>query len=311
MEVLSGVDEKRIRYLVEAGTSVWIDLVRPDEGALAALGRALPIHTLALEDSLELGQRPKVDVYERSTLVVYYGARSAHDGAAIAVEFHLHIAHGLLVTVQAEHSATLDPVREHVAQDPPTPDDSLIHRILDAITDTLAPALDNQHSELERLRTEILERPERSLLGRADELRGHVDRLQRRLAVQRERFGELGEVVLDLPDTRAGAEAYLKDVHDHLADALGDLSGQSAAADRLTDLYFSSSGERIDVVSERLTLLSALLVPLTLVTGFFGMNFGWMTDRIESGVDFLLLGVGGTLAALVFTLVILRLSGRS
>ena len=83
------------------------------------------------------------------------------------------------------------------------------------------------------------------------------------------------------------------------------------AADRLTDLYFNSSGERIDLVSERLTLLSALLVPLTLVTGFFGMNFGWMTDHIESAADFLVFGVGGTLAALLFTLVIVRRSRRS
>lgn len=311
MEVLTTVDEACLRTLLAAGTYVWIDLAEPDAEALAALGRALSIHPLALEDSGEFGQRPKVDRYEDSALIVYYGARSGSSGAATAVEFHLHVAPGSLVTVHAGHSPVLEDVRRHAASDdPPVPEDGVVYRVLDAITDTLAPALERQHDELERLREAILRDPQRSLLGRADGVRAHIDRMQRRLGGQKERFDDVVDVVMSLPGTTAGADVYLHDVHDHLVDALGDLAGQGAAVDRLMDFYFNASTERIELVSSRLTLITALLVPLTLVTGFFGMNFRWMTDHVESAAEFLVFGVGGTLAALVVTVIILRLAAR-
>ena len=53
---------------------------------------------------------------------------------------------------------------------------------------------------------------------------------------------------------------------------------------------------------ERLTLVATVFFPLTVLTGFFGMNFGWMVQHIDSFTSFLLLGVGGTVALIAAVL---------
>lgn len=65
------------------------------------------------------------------------------------------------------------------------------------------------------------------------------------------------------------------------------------------------------VISERLTVIATVILPLTLVTGFFGMNFGWMTDRIGSLPAFLLLGLGVPVVLVFLTLALTRYIARS
>jgi magnesium transporter len=54
----------------------------------------------------------------------------------------------------------------------------------------------------------------------------------------------------------------------------------------------STVANRLNVVMERLTVVATIFLPLTVVTGFFGQNFGWMLDRIDSLAAFLVLGIG-------------------
>ena len=54
-----------------------------------------------------------------------------------------------------------------------------------------------------------------------------------------------------------------------------------------------ATSNRLNTIATRLTVLAGIFVPLTLVTGFFGQNFGWMVDHISSFTAFLVLGVGG------------------
>lgn len=67
------------------------------------------------------------------------------------------------------------------------------------------------------------------------------------------------------------------------------------ALDRLAtalDMLNASVANRLNAIMERLTVVATIFLPLTVVTGFFGQNFGWMTSRINSLADFLVLGVG-------------------
>jgi magnesium transporter len=61
------------------------------------------------------------------------------------------------------------------------------------------------------------------------------------------------------------------------------------------NVHLQATSNRLNTIATRLTVLAGIFVPLTLVTGFFGQNFGWMVDHIDSFASFLVLGVGGVL----------------
>ncbi|MGI8512988.1 MAG: CorA family divalent cation transporter, partial [Solirubrobacteraceae bacterium] len=65
----------------------------------------------------------------------------------------------------------------------------------------------------------------------------------------------------------------------------------------VTNAFFSNASYRLNRTMERLTLVATIFLPLAFVTGFFGQNFGWMVEHVDSLTAFLIWGVGGLVAA--------------
>ena len=293
MRVLTQADPAEARRLLDAGEFVWLDLVAPADEELEALGEVLGLHPLAVEDTRELDQRPKTDRYADGVLFVFFAAVNVPAGAAVPVEVHLHASGRHLLTVRSAPEPSLDALHEHIAADPPRPEDATVYRVLDALADTLGPALERQDAVLDALSLEILQRPQSEQLERLALLRRANATLRRRLTTQHERFAELEAAVLDLPGLGDEARPYLRDVGDHVGRAAADATAQATALDALTDTYFNANANRLTVVSERLSVVATVILPLTLVTGFFGQNFGWLVDHITSLRSFLIFGIGG------------------
>jgi Mg2+ and Co2+ transporter CorA len=75
------------------------------------------------------------------------------------------------------------------------------------------------------------------------------------------------------------------------------------------DLYSSLISTRQNTVINRLTVISALLLALTVITGFHGMNFDWMVDAIGSPAAFTLLGIAIPIASVAVLLALMRRAG--
>ena len=72
------------------------------------------------------------------------------------------------------------------------------------------------------------------------------------------------------------------------------------------DVYLSTVSNRLNVVMERLTIVATIFLPLTLLTGFFGMNFGWLVRHIQTPWAFWAFGVGGSLVSSLSILLWIR-----
>ena len=79
MLVLTSVDEGKIRAERERDEFFWLDLLSPSDEELEQLGTMLGLHPVAIEDTREFGQRPKLDIYEQTLLLVFYSARATSD----------------------------------------------------------------------------------------------------------------------------------------------------------------------------------------------------------------------------------------
>jgi magnesium transporter len=295
VEVLTAVDEARLRELRERDEFFWIDLFAPSDADLDKLGAALQLHPVALVDTREFHQRPKIDAYDTHVLLVFFTARATGDAAwpAVPLEVHVYISGGFVATVRRDRCTLLDELHATLVPQGTAEEEFIVYRILDTLTDAYYPVIDALETEIDDLEAQVLDRPRRDHLSRIYRLKQDVHNLQRIVTAQREQFVHGSDSILGLAGLAKGSRAYLRDVGDHLVQVAGELQRQTEDLQSLTATYFNANSDRLNAVATRLTIAGTLFVVWTLVTGFFGQNFGWLVDHISGLRPFLIFGVGG------------------
>jgi magnesium transporter len=295
VEVITNVDEARIRAQREKDEFFWLDLISPSDEELEQVGHLLGLHPIAIEDTREFGQRPKLDLYDGMLLLVFYSAQETGDPdwPAEPIEVHVYLSGGFVVTVRREVCLVLDRLHEDLKPEPTKEEEVLVYRILDGLTDAYYPVIDAIEKQVDTLEAEVLNRPRRVHLARIYRLKQCVHALLRLESSQKEQFRDTTSEILALAGFSHGSRAYLRDVGDHLAQVGGELHRQTDDLMALTATYFNANSDRLNAVATRLTIGTTLFVAWTLVTGFFGQNFGWLVNHIASGRSFLVFGVGG------------------
>jgi magnesium transporter len=298
MEVLDKVDADEIRPLHERGEFFWLDLHAPSDKELDLLGELLEIPPLAIEDTKEFGQRPKIDDYGARVLIVFYGA---HDDEP--VEVHVHVSGDEVVTVRRAPCAHLGAALERAMHDPAHTEQDVVYRVLEALADSLRVLVDAHGTEVERLEELAFERPSGAKRRRMSELRSQLFRLQQIVVPQRDMLARGGDLLETLPGLeRDVARHPFRDVHD-------DLVLTANQIDYLRDLLAEAIQVLLNQMASRLTIVATFFLPLTFATGFFGMNFGWMVEHVDSAVAFLLFGVGSMVVTIAIAGVLLMRAG--
>jgi magnesium transporter len=283
MEVLTRVDRDRIKSLRERDEFFWLDLEGPADADLEAAGELLGLHPLALEDTRELGQRPKVDRYPDRVLLVYWTARVTPNRLAVELaEVHLHISGGFLFTVRRVRSPELDALRDALSPEEQHAEDYIVYRVLDALTDALFPAVEQLEARIDALEEQVLRDTDRRQLGAIYRLKQEVQAIQRKVVPQRDQFGVAMAAILELPGLTRSSHEYLRDIGDHLAQVAGELHRQGEDLAALTSPYFNANQNRLNLLATRLTVLATFFLIWTLVTSFFGQNFRWLIDHVAS-----------------------------
>jgi magnesium transporter len=298
MKVLDTVDAEAIRALHERGEFFWLDLHAPTDAELDTLGDLLDIPPLALEDTKEFGQRPKIDDYGARVLVVFYGA-DGHE----PVEVHVHVSGDEVITVRRAPCAHLGEALERAMHDPAHTEQDVVYRVLEALADSLRGLVDGHAVEVEHLEDVAFERPTGIERRRMSQLRSTLFRLQQIVVPQRDLLARGGDLLETLPGLERDAARHpFRDVHD-------DLVLTANQIDYLRDLLAEAIQVLLNQMAGRLTIVATFFLPLTFATGFFGMNFGWMVDHVDSAVAFFLLGVGSMVVTIAIAAVLLMRAG--
>jgi magnesium transporter len=282
MEVLTTVDAERISALRGRDEFFWLDLARPEPDVLEAAGKLLRLHPLALEDSREFEQRPKLDVYPDAVLFVYWSGRVTGEGETVEpVEVHLHISGGWLLTVRHAQCLVLDALHRELPGSQES-EEYVVYRVLDGLTDALYPVVDQLEGRIDAIEAEVLHDPRQPQLSHIHRLKQEVQQLHRRLLAQRDQFAQSSAAILSLPGLTLSKREYFRDVGDHLVQVTGELQRQIDDLNTLTSTFFNANATRLNRQATRLTVIATFFLVWTLVTSFFGQNFGWLTRHIDS-----------------------------
>ena len=297
MDVFTAFDAERIEADRAKGHAFWLDLDDPPEGEIERVGELLGLHPLAIEDTREFGQRPKVDVYDDHVLLVFYTAVLDESGSVVPIEVHIYIANEYVLTVRRQPCLVLDELRERVHDDPEHP----VYEIFDTLTDAFYPVIERLEERIDELEGAVLIRTRREQLTTIYRLRQEVREMSRLVSVQRDEFESASDDLQRLI-ALGDARIYLRDIGDHLDQVADELHRQNDDLASLTSTYFNANADRLNAVAARVTIVGTLFVLWTLVTGFFGQNFGWLVRNIDSKSDFLMFGVGGLVVPTVILL---------
>lgn len=306
MQILRSADPSALAAARERGEFVWVDLLDPDDEEMARAGEALGLHPIALEDSQEFLQLPKIDHYDAYLLLVFYGARVAEGGEIELIETHLFVSDHWLVTVRRAPCLSLDHVRDGVE---PRDDRWIVYRVIDALTDSFFPVMHELERRIEALEEEVLQGAAKDARREIVDLRRPVLKLGRVLSGQRDTFDRAVSDLSRLPGLGRAAEVYFADVQDHLRRLAIRADAERERLTAAIHLADSVTNTRLAKASERLTLIATIFLPLTAVASFFGMNFAWMVEEIDTATGFVALGVGLPLLTLVVLIGYIRRQG--
>ncbi len=271
------VDRVEPRWLDPgSGATLWVDVVQPTpEEGQQLLGDTFHFHPLSIEDALTDIHHPKVEPYERYLYVILHGIdfqASEHQFATLDVDFFL--GSNYLVTVHDGRSRSIQKVKDlcwqhaHILEEGPV---ALMHRIVDSMVDNYAPELAEIEEQMDELEDEaILGTAGGDLMRPILAIKRDLSELRRVVIPQRDVVGRLAR--REFAEISSEMAYRFRDVYDHLV----RYSDEAVMfQDRVTGIlegHLSAISNRLNRVMKVLTVVSTIVLPMTVLTGLWGMN---------------------------------------
>jgi magnesium transporter len=303
--LVTASSDTALRSLIEAGTFFWLDIHTPDVHDLALLRDAFSVHPLALEDAEHFGQRPKVDDYKDHVQLVVIGSTPDEDGL---VEVHCLAMATCLVTVHDDDCPAFIDLRQRIDTGRLALDGvaHTLYLVIDALVDSFFPLLAQLDDRLDALEDGVLAQPDDAQLQEILRLKRLLVGVRKAIGPQRDLLARLVNGVVTVPGMTPDLIRYYRDAYDHMIRIFDLVDTYRDLLSSAMEVYLSTVSNRLNAVMKKLTIIATFFMPLTWVTGFFGMNFGYLVRGVTSAWAFLLLGLISQAAIITFLYVYLR-----
>ncbi len=252
---------------------IWIDIEGPTRDDLERLREPFGLHPLAIEDCLTQDQRPKLEEYPSNVFVVIHELTRNGDELE-GKEIHAFLGERSLITVRDHHCRRVEELVSRVlgASDLHERGIAFVYYLLaDAVASHNAVTLDELTEAIDDIEQQVLEGENQTTLPRIFSLKHSLGAARRALSPQRDLFASLSRLQSRWVGERTAF--YFRDVYDKLARTVETLESNRDLLGNVMEAHFSVVAQRTNDIVKRLTILSAIFLPLTFLTGFFGQNF--------------------------------------
>jgi magnesium transporter len=276
----------------------WIDAGIED---LELLQPLFHLHDLAVEDCLsEEEQRPKIEFYDSHYFIVINSIRF-DDEEIFLRALNLFLSKHVIITVTRQKINELRALKPFLWEEEVNSADRFLYHLVDLVVDNYVAVGDRIEAKIEKLEEDILMATKKSHLNEIIGLRSEILWLKKVLVPQRDVIGTLGKKELRLIDHQL--QKYFGDIYENAVkivdtfDTLRDLMGN------LREAYQSSLANRANDIMRVFTALTTIFMPLTFITGVFGMNFDNILGlHLTSHGDEIVLAFMGVLGIAMYVL---------
>jgi magnesium transporter len=265
--------------LIKTNDNLWVDVEgihRPD--VIQNIGDQFGLHPLVLEDILNSLQRPKKEIYDDFIFVVVRGLKGAE-----TEQVSFALGKGWLLSFREGPSSIFDRTYERLRAGKSKlrsgSVDYLLYMLIDGIVDDYFLALEELGDKQELIEQKLVN----VSAPLENKMLPEIYNLKRRVLVLRRAIWPMREVVSGLGREESekfcpSIKIYLRDVYDHVVEIIDIIEVLRETSSNMLELYISAVNHRVNEVSKLLTMIATVFLPLTFITGIYGMNFEFMPE---------------------------------
>ncbi len=271
---------------------LWVDFISEPSESAAPILRNFGFHPLAIDDALEETHTPKIDDWGDYLYMVLNVMNYRQDNGIFESEIDeldIFLGRNFVVTFHDQLISAIEDAwsacqrdMRHVQDGP----DHLLYRIVDSLVMSYMPLVEQIDRQIDQIEDQVFDNPSRTTLEQIFALKRILLSMRRIILPQREVLNKLARDDYRVIDPKD--RIFFRDIYDHLVrlhdinESLRDLVSGTM------DTYLSVVNNRMNEVMKTLAIITTLFMPITFVTGFFGMNFfepvahlvGWTSEQM-------------------------------
>ncbi|MRN55869.1 magnesium/cobalt transporter CorA [Paenibacillus monticola] len=246
----------------------WIDA---DEEDLMLIQPLFNLHDLAVEDCLsEEDQRPKIEIYESHYFIVVNSIRF-DDEEIFLRALNIFLGRHFIITVTKQKINELRVLKPILWEQEVSEPDRFMYLLIDLVVDNYFTVGDRIEVRIEKLEEDILMHTKKSHLSEIIGLRSEILWLKKMLGPQKEVINTLNKKDLRLIDDQL--QKYFSDIYENAVKISETFETYRDLMGNLREAYQSSIANRANEIMRVFTAITTIFMPLTVITGIYGMNF--------------------------------------
>ena len=293
-------EEGKVEFLAPVeGKVTWYDIRGVhDTKMIEKLGIQYDIHPLVLEDIADTQERPKFDEYGNGVFISAKALRFDTENVQILTEqVSIFIGKNFLFSFQEDDDDLFVGVRDRINSGRgklrTRSADYLGYALLDNLVDNYFSVLDKVEEEIEKLEYEIINDPQSTSKAKNHHLKREMLTLRKAIQPLREAISKFAKS--ENPIVSDSTEIFLRDLYDHTIQVMDMVETYRDVLTGLQDLYLSEISFKMNQIMQVLTVISTIFIPLSFLTGMYGMNFDYIPELKAQNGYFILLGVMATI----------------
>jgi magnesium transporter len=259
----------------------WVNVDGLNVDVIESVGELFNLHPLTVEDIAQTEQRAKLEDFDNYVYIVLRMLEyDKQENEIISEQLSVILGSNWLISFQESVGDIFDPIRERLRNDKgrirKMSAAYLVYTLIDAVVDNYFSVLEKMGEKIEDLEDELISNPEPSTVQAIHKLKRQSISLRKSVWPLRELINNFGHCESDLIDKQT--HLYLRDVYDHTIQVIDSIETFRDMLAGMLDIYLSSMSNRMNEVMKVLTIIATIFIPLTLISGIYGMNFRQMPE---------------------------------
>lgn len=279
--------------------NIWINVDGlSNVAAISAIGRIFNLHPLALEDTLNLHQRPKTEDYGDHIFTVCQMLNDSPSNDLDLEQISMFMGRGFVISFQERPGDCWNPIRERLRRGTGKRlrtggSDYLLYALMDSTIDNYFPMMEKFGDHLDGLEELALGKPQKDVMAEIQDTKRTLYTMRRAIWPLREAMTQIAAHE-DLISQET--KVFMRDCQDHIIQLLDIVESYRERASGLVDIYLSSLSNRMNEVMKVLAVITTIFMPLTFIAGVYGMNFSNMPELHSKNGYFIVMGLMGVIA---------------
>lgn len=254
-------------------TKTWIHLTPKNEEELTRLVQKFNIHALSIEDIMNFHSRVKLEEYPNYTFVVFRGLH-LENNHIIAKNFNFIVTKNSLITIVLDHRNTIHDLIDEWTKHKYLLEkgiEFIIHKIIDIETDHIIPIVYKLEDQAEDLESQVFGNNTELDINSIFIMRGNLQQIKKVINLHIEILKEMGNCKTDFITVES--DAFFRDARDHSIRILEIAESVKEMIASALEVHLTISSRKSNNIMKILTIMTAIMLPMSLITGLYGMNF--------------------------------------